>query len=86
MVQLLVLAGSIALGLRRITILGSIFLGVVATVLGQFIIAGGGPGAFVSLFVLPVDCAIVHFIRQRVARLIARSRKSQASDSESGGS
>ncbi len=64
-IQILALAASFILGTsrcRRALLLSALAIGVVANIVGQVILAGGGPGACAGMVMLPLFCAFASLV------------------------
>jgi hypothetical protein len=59
-------------GPRRSPLAVAVVLGIVVNVVAQMFIAGGGPGAFVGFFLLPLYCVLAALLGKGVRRLIPK--------------
>jgi hypothetical protein len=53
----------------------AVALGLVADVLGQFVFAGGGPGAFAGLMIIPIVCVIAAHLGCGLGWLLGNRRR-----------
>lgn len=71
--------------LRRSPVLAAVVLGLIVNVVAQIVIAGGGPGAFVGFFILPLACCVAASLGKGirwVAEGLLRRRKASAASTQ----
>jgi len=55
---------------RNVGLFGTIAVGLAANVIGQFYIAGGGPGFVLGIVILPIYCMAGYFLGRGVRRWV----------------
>lgn len=78
-IQIIGLVVSLAIGAsgyKKSLIRVTLAIGIAVNFLGQFVFAGGGPGAFVGMFLLPLYCLAAGYIGRGLWwAVVGRNRK-----------